>query len=219
VLSVGDHATVEDLPRRRRGSPLAYAPRQRLGVPRGTPPVVLAPMVARAFNELWYRKAPRSPREALSSIPAFFHPLDGVADWNRVYGPDGFVQYQFVVPDAAADVVRSTLERLARAGVPSYLAVLKRFGDGNDGMLSFPIRGWTLALDIPAGAPGVAEALDACDDEVVAAGGRVYLAKDARLDPRHLSAMYPRLAEFRDARRRLDPDGRMQSNLARRLGL
>lgn len=219
VLSVGDHAPLDALSRRHRGAPLAYSPRQRFALPRLTPPVVLAPGVARAFNEFWYRKAPRTRRTSVVSISSFFHPLDGVADWNRVYGPPGFVQYQFVVPDSAADVVRTTLEHLAGANVPSYLAVLKRFGEVNPGMLSFPMRGWTLALDVPAGADGVDAALDRCDEEVVSAGGRVYLAKDARLDPRHLPAMYPRLPEFRAARRRLDPDGRMQSNLSRRLGL
>lgn len=198
--------------------PLADAPRTRLRVPRGLPSGLLRPTAVAALNEARYRAAPTAPRQRLEHLSTYTHPLDGVADWNRVYGPAGLVQYQFVVPAGAEPALRRAVERLAGAPVPVTLAVLKRFGPGNDGMLSFPLAGWTLAVDLPNG-PGVRELLDRLDEDVLAAGGRVYLAKDARLPARHLPAMYPRLEAFREVRREVDPDGRLTSDLARRLGL
>jgi decaprenylphospho-beta-D-ribofuranose 2-oxidase len=147
----------------------------------------------RAFNEAWFRKAPKHRVGELQAIAPFFHPLDGVQDWNRIYGPAGFLQYQFAVPNEAAHLVPRTLEALRQVGAPSFLTVLKRFGPSNPAPLSFPIPGWTLAADVSAAVPGLLEILDQLDEEVAAAGGRLYLAKDSRQSATMLDNSYTTL--------------------------
>jgi decaprenylphospho-beta-D-ribofuranose 2-oxidase len=219
VVTSGDFAALTDLPPGQRSDPLSFRPGSRLRAPRACPPGLINRYTVALANEAWYRKAPRRRIGEIQGIGAFFHPLDGITNWNTVYGPGGFRQYQFVVPFGEERVLRRCLERISRAHAPSFVTVLKRFGPGDDGDLSFPMAGWTLALDFPARTPGLAALLDAMDEDVAGAGGRVYLAKDSRVSPQTLAAMYPRLAEFRAARAEIDPAGLLVSDLSRRLGL
>lgn len=221
VLSRGDHAPLDALPRRARAHSRAPGFRaSRLpAAPSHIPEGLLSRTTVGLFNELWYRKAPRSRTGQLQRIATFFHPLDGVPHWNRIYGRSGFVQYQFVVGHGREDALRRIVHRISARRCPSFLAVLKRFGAADPGWLSFPVPGWTLALDIPASLPGLGGFLDELDEEVAGAGGRVYLAKDSRLRPDVLAAMYPRLNDFRALRAELDPRGVFTSDLSRRLRL
>ncbi|MFJ8312637.1 MULTISPECIES: FAD-binding protein [unclassified Streptomyces] len=219
VLTRGEHAPLDALPPRARRTPLAFRPGRLPAAPSFLPEGLLGRASVSAFNALWYRKAPRRRTGELQRIPTFFHPLDGVPHWNRVYGRGGFVQYQFVVGYGQEDALRAIVRRISRRGCPSFLAVLKRFGEGDPGWLSFPLPGWTLALDIPANLPGLGAFLDELDEEVADAGGRVYLAKDARMRGELVERMYPKLPQFRSLRAELDPSGIFTSDMSRRLSL
>jgi decaprenylphospho-beta-D-ribofuranose 2-oxidase len=218
VLDRGRFATRDEVLQAGIERPSDYSPHMLPSVPDVFPSGLVNKLTVKAFNELWYRKSPLRRRDAMMSIEAFFHPLDMVADWNRVYGRRGFIQWQYIVPDEASDFVRRSLEAISGAGLPSFLSVLKRMGPGNDGHLSFPISGWTLTIDIPI-TPGLDQLFDELDREVADLGGRLYLAKDSRMDPALLAQMYPRVDEWREIREQLDPDRRLRSDLGRRLGL
>lgn len=219
ILSRGDHARRDDLPPKLRRRALGFEPRTRIGAPPWTPNGLLNRTTIALFNEAWYRVSPRLHGGGLETISSFFHPLDGVRDWNRLYGSRGFLQYQYVVPDGEERAVRRSIEMLSDARAASFLAVLKRFGPGNPGPLSFPSPGWTLTLDVPATVRDLDRLLDDLDELVAGAGGRVYLAKDSRLRPELVPVMYPELPRFAELRARVDPAGVLQSDLRRRLGL
>ncbi|HUA12419.1 MAG TPA: FAD-binding oxidoreductase [Solirubrobacteraceae bacterium] len=193
----------------------SYVAPARLRVPSHVPNGVLAPSAVRAFNAARWRAAPRR-RVRCAPFPNFLFPLDFVACWNRLYGSAGLLQYQAVIPSGCERELTALFEMLR--GAPVYLAVFKRFGPAFGGPLSFPLAGWTLAVDLPA-AEGVTGLLDELDELVAGAGGRVYLSKDARLRREHLAAMYPRLGEFSRVRQKVDPDGILRSDLGARLGL
>jgi len=220
VLSMGNHASLDDLRELRPkavDNPLDFDPTTFPDVPNGVPNV-LNRLAVRAFNELWYRKTPKQ-HHGTESLTGFFHPLDMVGQWTRLYGSGGFLQYQFVVPFDAVDTMRTIVARIAAEGHASFLAVLKRFGAQSGGFLSFPTPGWTLALDLPAGVAGLGRLLTELDELVLGAGGRHYLAKDAFATPEVVRRGYPQLAEWKKIRNAADPTGVWVSDQARRLEL
>jgi len=218
VLTRGWPARRDQLPPEQQRSPLEFRHRARLRVPDLVPSGLVNRATVAALNEAWYRKAPQERRGEVQGIARFFHPLDGLGDWHRAYGARGFVQYQYVVPFGEERAVQRSLEVLDEGGAVPALAVLKRFGPGNPGPLSFPTPGWTLAVDVPVTAR-TAPVLARLDEVVLAAGGRVYLAKDARVDAAALRRMYPELERWLAVRRQVDPDRTFTSDLARRLDL
>ena len=219
IITSGDFATLADLNDRQRRDPFAFDPRAKLAAPSVFPPGLLNRYSIRLANAAWYLKAPRLREHELQTISQFFHPLDGIKNWNRAYGPGGFRQYQYVMPFGAEAAVRKSFELVSAHHAPSFVTVLKRFGKADPGLLSFPTAGWTLALDFPARTRGLGPLLDELDKLVVANGGRVYLAKDSRVSAATLEEMYPRLSEFRKLRSVLDPAGVLASDLSRRLNL
>lgn len=218
LVSRGEIAALDQLPPALRRTPFVVPARAARRVPFDFPGWALNPWSVTAFNTAYYHAAPRRPVPGLMAFDRFFFPLDAVLEWNRIYGRGGFTQYQCVLPKAAG---REGLPRLLAAiredGTGSFLAVLKLFGR-QDGLLSFPMEGYTLALDFPLRRPALA-LLDRLDSIVADHGGRLYLAKDSRTTPTMLRRFYPRIEQFQDIRARWSARGRMQSLLAERLAL
>lgn len=174
------------------------APSRRLNVP-FTPPISLInPLTLRAFNTLYYHRQRDGVSHVTTHYEPHFYPLDGIGDWNRVYGPRGFMQYQCVVPSSVSrDCIEILVKTIASSGQGSFLAVLKQFGDiTSPGMLSFPLPGATLALDFPNRGMETLALLDRLDDIVAAAGGAVYPAKDARMPARYFKQYFPAWETF-----------------------
>lgn len=182
-------------------------------------PRVVTQRTVGAFNKAWFWKAPSSETGRLEPLESYFYPLDRIPHWNRLYGSRGFLQYQLVVPDGAEDTLTRVAAALTHTDTPVALAVLKRMGPSRRGLLSFPMPGWTLAVDMPLGDPQLASLLDEWDRIIASCGGRVYFAKDSRLKANVGQAMYPDLERWRALRSRLDPEGHFSSDLSRRLAL
>ncbi|MDX1735485.1 MAG: FAD-binding oxidoreductase [Halioglobus sp.] len=208
IISLGEHAD--------QGALVAHGS-QKIAVPVDLPGALLNPLSIRAFNTLYYQRVRRKTSTARRHYDPCFYPLDGIANWNRMYGRRGFVQYQLALPqDAGVAGLREVLTRIVQSGRGSFLAVLKAFGDGNANPLSFPIRGYTLALDFKLGA-GVLELLDELDAIVIDHGGRLYLTKDARMSAATFRRCYPAWEAFAEVRRRYGADRVFHSQQSRRL--
>lgn len=221
LVYLGEHATRDELAAARgSGAPLFPPAKQaRLTVPIDAPGFVLNPLSMRLFNELYYRKGARGAgKKTLVPWQPYFFPLDGVGDWNRIYGRRGFVQHQCVLPhETAGTALPEIMGRVARRGDASFLAVLKAMG-ACEGDISFAMPGFTLTLDFPV-RDGLLDFLDELDKIVVSAGGRLYLAKDARQSRATFEAGYPSLERFRTLRHASGAAPRYRSFLSERLGL
>lgn len=187
-------------------------------VPLDAPEAALSPGVVRLFNAGYWRRVPARGRTVVKPIEDFFFPLDKLFDWNRLYGKRGFHQFQCVVPLAAVDVLREILAAVSRSGLASPLAVLKRMGPGRAGLMSFPMEGYTLAVDLRAASRPEA-LVGRLEGMVRDAGGRIYFAKDSLASPEAVHAMYPDRARWAKIVAKHDPDGAMATDLVRRLKL
>lgn len=213
VLYLGEHARGNEIT---NPSPLMLKPRKTRRVPFYLPSLLLNRWSITAFNQLYYARAREGT--AIIGYDQFFYPLDALQEWNRIYGKRGFLQYQCVLPKAtSAEGMTALLARIREAGMGSFLAVLKLLGPGGN-YLSFPMEGYTLALDFPV-SRAVFPLLDVLDAIVAQHGGRIYLAKDARMGLPLLRSGYPQLAAFLALRREVDPNGKFSSLLAKRLEL
>ncbi|MEJ0093005.1 MAG: FAD-binding oxidoreductase [Methylocella sp.] len=221
LIYIGEHASRKDVEALAPGSQMMPGLRKRpLAIPVDLPSFMLNRGSVATFNELYFRKGAMSVgKPFLNAIDPFFFPLDGVLEWNRIYGKGGFLQHQCVAPiEHASRVIGEILTRVSGRGNESFLAVLKKFGASSKGLMSFPSRGFTLALDLSID-QGIFDFLDEIDQLVVAAGGRIYLAKDARQSRATFEAGYPNLQRFREIRRQTGAEGHIASRLSNRLGI
>ncbi|MFV2053272.1 FAD-binding oxidoreductase [Aliiroseovarius sp. YM-037] len=200
------------------GSGLVPAPKRAKTVPFNAPGWVLAKPIVKAFNAAYYRRVPSAGRTSVKPINDFFFPLDAIHDWNKLYGKRGFYQFQCVVPTDQVDVLREMLGLIADSGLASPLAVLKRMGPGGAGHLSFPIEGYTLAVDF-RNRPPARILIGRLEEMTAEAGGRIYFAKDSLASATRVKAMYPQLTDWQDEVAKVDPDGHLKTDLVRRLKL
>lgn len=197
----------------------ALAPRdpRPLTMPVDLPNLAINDLTVAAFNTLYYWKHLRRQATTLVAPDPFFYPLDAILQWNRVYGPRGFTQYQCVIPRrAGAPAVREFMDLLTKLGGASPLCVIKDCGPEGEGMLSFPMEGTSIAVDM-AVSPEIQRIVDKLNEFVIAAGGRIYLTKDRFTRPEHFRAMEPRLERFLAAREKYDPKRRLRSAQSVRL--
>lgn len=198
---------------------LAYKSKPKKNIPIDFPAFALNTLSVKAFNTLYYGKATEGTSTQRVDVDTFFYPLDAINNWNRIYGKNGFIQFQFILPKAASfEGLTQVLKSISQAGMGSFLAVLKLYGAENKNWLSFPMEGYSLALDFKMQS-GLAEFISDLTDQVVALGGRVYLAKDALLSKEQFEQSYAHVEQFRALRKELNLNCHFQSLQSQRLGL
>ena len=219
VAMCGHHATLDEVPHD-FDNPLVAQTRPIKKIPFGFPAWMLNSRSIGTFNEFYFKREGKKLEPFLTAYDPYFYPLDSIAEWNRMYGKRGFVQYQCVIPDENVyEGMLKLLQALSESRRSSFLAVLKRLGSRGKGLLSFPIPGYTLALDLPVRDDGLLTLLDKLDEIVMQHNGRVYLAKDSRLSGKSFRTMYPRYEEWLKIKHEFDPQNRFSSSLSRRLGI
>jgi len=217
AISRGSLARLDQLPAKLQRDPLKFDAPQLLKFPDIFPNGLANKYTFGPIGELWYRKS-GTYRGKVQNLTQFYHPLDMFGEWNRAYGPAGFLQYQFVVPTEAVEEFKAIIVDIQASGHYSFLNVFKLFGPGNEAPLSFPIPGWNVCVDFPIKS-GLGEFVTELDRRVLRFGGRLYTAKDSRTDAETFHAMYPRIGEWIAVRRDVDPHGVFASDMARRLEL
>ena len=191
---------------------------QQVSIPFSTPSALLNSLTVKGFNAAYWHKSRQNLSQTVTLMP-YFYPLDAIGEWNRLYGKKGFVQFQCVVPklDGVANM-RKLLTEISNSGEGSFLAVLKQFGTGNENFLSFPIEGYTLALDFKASEAAI-KTVKKLEAMVLEVGGRLYLTKDAVMQENTFKATYPNWEKFEAIREQYGAIGKFSSNQSKRLGL
>lgn len=211
VLMLGEHADDDEEKK-------AFNIKQSINIPVHTPSLLLNKWSMSAFNYAYYTKAQHN-EESFTSLIQYFYPLDTIGGWNKLYGRKGFVQYQFVIPEAEAlDQMKNILKHISQSGKGSFLAVLKKLGAENQNLLSFPMQGYTLALDFKYN-EGTVNILSELDRMVIEYGGRIYLAKDAVMSEQTFKASYQNWEQFEAVRQKYGAIGSFSSQQSKRLGL
>ncbi|SIN80224.1 FAD-binding oxidoreductase [Halodesulfovibrio marinisediminis] len=220
VLMRGDFVAAEELPKKQKQQALTVPDKRKLNIPVNFPSLALTSLSVRAFNALYYGKAPKKSTEQIVDYDTFFYPLDAIYNWNKIYGRRGFTQYQFVLPkEASAEGLTEILSKISASGQGSFLAVLKLFGKGDKGTISFPREGYTLALDFPV-TSSLFPLLDELDAMVLDYGGCHYLTKDSRLPEGVFDKGYGKAANaFRELKAKWDPSNKFKSLQSIRLGI
>ncbi len=216
VVSGGRHATTGELPPNFEVKKNRTSVKRSLVVPDIFPSFTINKYTVRAFNSIWFHKKLKS---GIVHYRKYMHPLDSIIGWNRIYGRKGFLQYQVQIPFEKEDFIYEILSTLKKIKVASFLGVVKRFGDCDAQYLSFPSKGWTIAIDIPIQNSELLLHLTFLDEKLCKIGGKVYLTKDFRLSSNHLIQMYPNISEWKEIKKRIDPDNYWQSDQGKRLNL
>lgn len=217
VIMLGEHCALEELPEKHKKHPLETGKKPFLSVPFFFPGFVLNRFTVKIFDCLYYNLR---PAHSFKVVPyeGFFYPLDSISCWNRIYGRRGFLQYQFVLPkEGGKEALKDIIKAISKSGMGSFLTVLKAFGP-QEGLLTFPTEGYTLALDFPKSKKTM-ELLDALDKIVRSHSGKIYLAKDSRMSPETFSSGYSSLEKFLRIKREQDQNNKFSSLLSERLGI
>ena len=210
LLMVGDF---------RNDGKLDYKLKQQKTIPFNFPRVTLNNWSVRAFNWLYYGKVKEKISRQRVDIETFFYPLDAIGHWNRIYGKNGFTQYQFILPkDTSYKGLEEILTAISNSGKGSFLAVLKLYGKANDNWLSFPMEGYSLALDFKI-EKGLFKLLNRLDEIVLKHKGRIYLTKDVRVSKETFEQGYPDIEKFRQYRKDNKMDKKFQSLQSKRVGI
>ena len=209
VLMLGEHVENGDL---------ETDTRDPISIPFHTPPALLNSLVMKTFNSVYWHKSKHNQTKIVPLFPYFF-PLDVVGNWNKFYGKAGFLQFQCVIPkEDGISNMRKLLTEITKSGEGSFLAVLKQFGKANDNLLSFPIEGYTLALDFKLTKTAIST-LHKLEELVLGIDGKIYLTKDAVMQEKTFKATYPKWEEFEAVREKYGAIGKFSSMQSKRLGL
>jgi len=210
LLMVGDFMDDGDLD---------YKEKKRLNIPFNFPSFALNRYSVKAFNWLYYNRVKEKISKQKVDIDSFFYPLDAINNWNRIYGKNGFTQYQFIIPkESSYDALSEILSAISDSGKGSFLAVLKLYGKENSNWLSFPVEGYSLALDFKI-EKGLFELLDKLDEIVVKYNGRIYLTKDVRVSKETFEKSYSEIDKFREYRKNSNLDKKFSSLQSKRVGI